>query len=122
VIAGPLGLSPYVVAHGLAYKVLPRPVKPEDGYLRSPMGWMDLSRTRVLWDTVYRAQSAAISRGKWVDRASSNMPMAYVLTGAYLAEGLYRNGDSTKATAVMDTVMAIARATDLESLFRPVGQ
>ena len=122
VIAGPLGLSPYVVAHGLAYKVLPRPVKAEDGYLRSPMGWMDLTRTRVLWDTVYRAQNAAIARGKWVDRASSNMPMAYLLTGAYLAEGLYRNGDTTKATAVMDTVMAIARATDLESLFRPVGQ
>jgi hypothetical protein len=122
VIAGPIGLSPYVVAHGLAYKVLPRPVKPEDGYLRSPMGWMDVARTRALWDTVYGAHDAAISRGKWVDRASSNMPMAYLLTGAYLAEGLYRSGDSTKATAVMDTVMAIARATDLESLFRPIAQ
>ena len=119
VIAGPLGLSPYVVAQGLAYKVMPRPVKPDDGYLRSPVGWMDVARTRVLWDTVYRAHDAAISRGKWVDRASSNMPMAYLITGAYLAEGLYRAGDSTKATAVMDTVMAIARATDLESLFGP---
>ncbi|HJR68252.1 MAG TPA: DUF2723 domain-containing protein [Gemmatimonadaceae bacterium] len=119
VIAGPLGLSPYVVAQGLAYKVMPRAVRPEDGYLRSPVGWMDVARTRALWDTVYRAQEAAISRGKWVDRASSNMPMAYLVTGAYLAEGLYRTGDSTKATAVMDTVMAIARATDLESLFGP---
>jgi hypothetical protein len=122
VIAGPIGLSPYVVAHGLAYKVLPRPVTPEDGYLRSPMGWMDVARTHALWDTVYGAHDAAISRGKWVDRASSNMPMAYLITGAYLAEGLYRSGDSTKATTVMDTVMAIARATDLESLFRPVAQ
>jgi hypothetical protein len=118
-IATPLGLSPYVVAHGLAYKVLPRAVKPEDGYLRSPMGWLDVARTRALWDTVYRAQDAAIARGKWVDRASANMPMAYLLTGAYLAEGLYRSGDSTKATRVMDTVMAVARATDLESLFQP---
>ena len=119
VIAGPLGLGPYVVAQGLAYKVMPRAVRPEDGYLRSPVGWMDVARTRALWDTVYRAQEAAISRGKWIDRASSNMPMAYLITGAYLAEGLYRTGDSTKATAVMDTVMAIARATDLESLFGP---
>ncbi len=119
VIAGPLGLSPYVVAQGLAYKVMPRAVRPEDGYLRSPVGWMDVARTRALWDTVFRAQEAAISRGKWVDRASSNMPMAYLVTGAYLAEGLYRAGDSAKATAVMDTVMAIARATDLESLFGP---
>ena len=119
VIAGPLGLTPYVVAHGLAYKILPRPVRPEDGYLRSPVGWMDLTRTRALWDTVYNAPDAAIERGKWVDRASSNMPMAYLITGAYLAEGLYRGGDSLKATAVMDTVMQIARATDLESLFGP---
>ena len=119
VIAGPLGLSPYVVAQGLAYKVMPRAIRPEDGYLRSPVGWMDVARTRALWDTVFRAQEAAISRGKWVDRASSNMPMAYLITGAYLAEGLYRSGDSAKATAVMDTVMAIARATDLESLFGP---
>ena len=118
-IAGPLGLSPYVVAHGLAYKVLPRAVKPEDGHLRSPMGWMDLTRTRALWDTVYHAQDATIARGKWVDRASVNIPMAYLLTGAYLAEGLYRSGDSTTATRVMDTVMAVARATALESLFRP---
>jgi hypothetical protein len=119
VIGGPLGLTPYLVAHGLAYKVMPRAIRPEDGYLRSPMGWLDLTRTRVLWDTVYRGQDAAIARGKWVDRASVNMPMAYLLTGAYLAEGLYRAGESTKATAVMDTVMAVARATDLESLFRP---
>ena len=117
-IAGPLGLSPYVVAHGLAYKVLPRPVRPDDGFLRSPIGWMDVNRTRALWDTVYGGDDAAISRGKWVDRASSNMPLAYLLTGTYLAEGLFRAGDSTKAMTVMDTVMQVARATDLESLFR----
>jgi hypothetical protein len=121
-IAGPLGLSPYVVAQGLAYKVMPRPVRPEDGYLQSPVGWLDVERTYTLWDTVYRAQDAAIARGKWVDRASSNMPMAYLITGAYLAEGLYRAGDAEKATAVMDTVMKVARATDLESLFGPVPE
>ncbi|MDQ4081206.1 MAG: DUF2723 domain-containing protein, partial [Gemmatimonadota bacterium] len=118
-IAGPLGLSPYVVAQGLAYKVMPRPVRPEDGYLRSPVGWMDVERTYALWDTVYRAQDAAIARGKWVDRASSNMPMAYLITGAYLAEGLFRTGETEEAAAVMDTVMEVARATDLESLFGP---
>ena len=122
VIAGPLGLSPYVVAQGLAYKVMPRPVRPEDGYLRSPIGWMDVERTQTLWDTVYRGNDAAIARGKWVDRASSNMPMAYLITGAYLAEGLFRAGDTEKATAVMDTVMKVARATDLESLFGPAPE
>ena len=121
-IAGPLGLSPYVVAQGLAYKVMPRPVRPEDGYLPSPVGWMDVERTYTLWDTVYRAQGAAIARGKWIDRASSNMPMAYLITGAYLAEGLFRAGDTEKATAVMDTVMKVARATDLESLFGPAPE
>jgi hypothetical protein len=120
VIAGPLGLTPYVVAQGLAYKVLPRPVRPEDGYLRSPVGWMDVQRTHALWDTVYEGQHAAIARGKWVDRASVNMPMSYLLTGAYLAEGLFRTGDTTKATSVMDTVMQVAQATDLESMFGPM--
>jgi hypothetical protein len=119
VLAGPLGLSPYVVAQGLAYKVMPRPVRPEDGYLQSPVGWMDVERTYTLWDTVYRAQDAAVARGKWVDRASSNMPMAYLITGAYLAEGLFRAGQTEKASAVMDSVMSLARATDLESLFGP---
>jgi hypothetical protein len=47
------------------------------------------------------------------------MPMAYVITGAYLAEGLFRAGDTEKATTVMDTVMKVARATDLESIFGP---
>jgi hypothetical protein len=83
---------------------------------------MDVERTYTLWDTVYRAQDAAIARGKWVDRASSNMPMAYLVTGAYLAEGLFRAGDAENAAAVMDTVMKVARATDLESLFGPVPQ
>jgi hypothetical protein len=119
VIAGPLGLSPYVVAQGLAYKVMPRPVRPEDGYLQSPVGWMDTQRTAALWDSVYNAPEAAIERGRWVDRASVNMPMAYLITGAYLAEGLYRRGDTTKASSVMDTVMRVAAATDLESLFGP---
>jgi hypothetical protein len=80
--------------------------------------FVDVDRTKKLWDTVYRAPDALLKEGDWIDRASFGIPYTYAFTGAVLAEALARQGDDVAANAVLDRARAIVKTARLEAYLR----
>ena len=108
-----LGLGAHVLTQGLAQKlVMVTPVASRDT-VSTPLGLIDLPRTRDLWSTVYRGPSALVREGQWVDRASVGIPYHYVLVGYYLATALDQQGDHATAEHLLQQVQAMARAAGL---------
>ena len=59
-------------------------------------GFFDLPRTDSLW-AMYKAPGALMRRGQWVDRASSDIPLRYIITAALLSDLTKAQGDSAKS-------------------------
>jgi hypothetical protein len=76
--------------------------------------FIDLDRTRALWDSVYHAPEALVKEGDWIDRASIGIPYTYAFTGAVLAEGMSRKGDGVAANAIMARVKRIVKAARID--------
>jgi hypothetical protein len=113
-----LGFGPYLVMHGLARKLLPDvPTQSPDIALIPGEGWVDVPRSRVLWDSVFAGHNALITKGGWPDRASVGIPALYVNSGLILAEALENAGDRAAAQAVMARTESVARATRIDEFF-----
>jgi len=80
--------------------------------------FVDVDRSKALWDTVYRAPDALIKEGDWIDRASFGIPYTYAFTGAVLADAMTRNGNAKAAAAIMTKVQAIVKAARIEGFLR----
>lgn len=109
-----LGMGPYLVAQGLAQKLLDYKVVPSRDTANTPLGPMDVPRSLALWTQVYKGPQELIKEGQWVDRASVGIPYHYVLVGYYLANATAQMGDKTAAAQIMQTVERMARASGLE--------
>jgi hypothetical protein len=108
-----LGLGAHLLTQGLAQKlVMGTPVASHDT-VNTPIGIIDLPRTRALWSTVYHAPAALMREGQWVDRASVGIPYHYVLIGYYLSEALEQQGDHPEAQLVLKQVQEMANAAGL---------
>lgn len=108
-----LGLGPYLRAQGLVQRLDSAPVPSTPDLPPTPDGHLDVPRTLALWDSVYQAPQALLREGRWVDRASANIPAAYAVTGQRLAQALAARGDTARAEAVMRRVLAVAEAARL---------
>jgi hypothetical protein len=118
-----LGFGPYLVMQGLARKLLPEvPIPGRDTSLVPGEGWVDLPRSRALWDSVFLGPQALISKGGWPDRASVGIPALYVNTGLILAEALESAGEASAASTVMARTEGVARATRINEFFSFVNQ
>ena len=103
-----LGLTPYIVRHGLTDRLMPRPAAEIPGMVPlQGAGYIDADRTIALWRDVYTAPESLLARGRWVDVASDGIPRHYAGTGYVAAEMLAQRGDQQAASAVMDTVRRI---------------
>ena len=103
-----LGLSPYIVRHGLTDRLVPKPAAQIPGMVPlQGAGYIDAERTIALWRDVYTAPESLLARGRWVDVASNGIPQHYAGTGYVAAEMLAARGDQQGAAAVMDTVRRI---------------
>ncbi|MEP7001062.1 MAG: hypothetical protein ABI969_11330, partial [bacterium] len=112
-----LGLEPYALVQGLAYKIAPTAVVASEDTIPSPgTGHVDVKRTRALWDT-YGAPPAMIRRGDWVDRPSLGIPAIYVSTAFTLAEVLLRKGDTVQAERLRRAAVDLGEATRTLDLF-----
>jgi hypothetical protein len=108
-----LGLGTHLLTQGLAQKlVMQTPVVSRDT-VNTPIGIVDLPRTRALWSTVYRGPAALVREGQWVDRASVGIPYHYVLVGYYMASVLEQQGDRPTAATVLRQVQEMAQAAGL---------
>jgi hypothetical protein len=113
-----LGLEPYLLSQGFVQKLVDHPLTDTPATPRISGLFVDVDRTRALWDTVYRAPDALIKEGDWIDRASFGIPYTYAFTGAVLAEAITRNGDAKAAAAIMTKVQAIVKAARIEGFLR----
>jgi hypothetical protein len=85
-------------------------------------GWLDVARTKALWNDVYQGPKSIVAEGHWVDRASVSMPSLYIFAGAELAEALRNTGDNAAANAVFATTRRVASATQLDDMVRALDQ
>ena len=98
----PLGLDPYIKRVGLVQKLMPTPVREDRDTMRTESGaYVDLPGTLALWKR-YDAPQQLLREGKWVDRASSDVPMYYAMIGRDLAIGLDARGDRAQAEQVIE--------------------
>jgi hypothetical protein len=120
---GELGLGGYMLTQGLATKLfIPPAAQGKDTLLVSGAGWVDVKRTKVLWDSVFTAQKSISRRSDWVDRPSVGIPYLYVATGLMLSEVLDATGDSTGSAQVLTQAKQIAKAVQLTDLLAQMAQ
>ena len=116
---GGIGLEPYLLSQGFVQKLVDRPITDSAATPRISGLFIDVDRTKALWNEVYRAPESLIKEGQWVDRPSFGIPYTYAFTGAILAEALTSQGDVKTANAVKDRVRAIVKAARIEG-FPPI--
>src|SRR5712672_196383 len=109
-----LPLEPYLLSQGFVQKIVDHPITDTAATPKIAGLFLDVDRTKELWDTVYRAPEALMKEGDWIDRASFGIPYTYAFTGAVLAEALIRQGDEKSANAIMDRVKGIVKAARIE--------
>jgi hypothetical protein len=107
-----LGLGPYLVAQGLAYKLLNEPASGTGRYLPYPGGHFDLERSSQLWKA-YRAPSALLAEGLWADDASVGVPAQYIVLGQLLSQAYGIAGDTAAAARTAEEVQALVQVTRL---------
>ncbi|MEO8623717.1 MAG: hypothetical protein ABI625_21740, partial [bacterium] len=118
-----LGLGSYLLTQGLATKIfIPPTVQSRDTLLVPGAGWIDLGRSKALWDSVFIAPKSLANRHDWVDRPSVGIPYLYVATGLMLSEVLQATGDTAKATRVMSQARDIAKGVKLNDLLGQLEQ
>jgi hypothetical protein len=113
-----LGLGAYLVQEGILTKLNPVPPPVSPRYVPVPgFGAIDLTNSMKLWDSVYVAPKTLIAMDRWVDRASSDIPLRYVVTGAVLGEALVQHGDTAAGDRAMKRAQALANAARLNEVF-----
>lgn len=117
-----LGLGENVLTQGLASKLFVPSAQPSrDTIFVQGDGWLDVARTKTLWNDVFTGHRSTIAEGQWVDRPSASMPLLYVFAGAELAEGLRANGDDAGARDVLATSRRIAEVTGFDGIARALA-
>ncbi len=109
-----LGLEPYLLSHGFVQKIVDTPIVESPSIPRISGLYIDVDRTRALWNDVYRAPEALIKEGDWIDRPSFGIAYTYAFTGAILAEAIARQGDEKAATTIMDRVKKVVKAARIK--------
>jgi hypothetical protein len=118
-----LGIGSYLLTQGLATKLfIPPATANKDTLLVSGAGWVDVARTKTLWDSVFVGHRSLAMRHDWVDRPSVGIPYLYVATGLMLSEVLQATGDSTSATRILAEAKRVAQGVKLTDLLAQLEQ
>jgi hypothetical protein len=109
-----LELDPYLLSQGFVQKLVDYPIANSEATPLISGLFVDVDRTKTLWDSVYRAPQSLIKEGDWIDRASFGIPYTYAFTGAILAEAMRGRGDEKSANEIMGRVREILKAARIE--------
>ena len=112
-----LGLGKYLVSVGVVTKLNPT-VPPSNARYVPVQGYgtVDLVGSMSLWDSTYVAPKGLIRMDRWVDRASVDIPLRYVVTAAILGEALNERGQAAQSTQMMNAAQRIANAARLNEV------
>jgi len=116
-----LGLENYTLVQGLAAKVFVPPAtvaQMKDTVFVQGDGWLDVARTKTLWNDVFKGHQAVIREGQWIDQPSASMPLLYVFGGVELSDALRATGDDRTAASVLSTTRQVAHIAGYDSLFK----
>ena len=113
-----LGLASYLVTQGIVTKLNPVPPPQNDPRYVPVQGFgaIDLARSMALWDSVYVAPKGLIRMDRWVDRASVDIPLRYVVTAAVLGEALNEKGKVAQGDSLMKQAQSLANAARLNQV------
>jgi hypothetical protein len=121
--AAELGLANNVISQGLASKVFIPPGAPtRDTLLMPGIGWLDVPRTRALWDSVFVGTKSMATRRRWVDQPSAGIPYIYVATAVGLSEALRVTGALDESRTVMSTAKRIVDNLRLDRYFPRISE
>jgi len=113
-----IGLGGYLVTQGIVTRLDPVP-PPANSPRYVPVqgfGAIDLVRSMALWDSVYVAPKGLLTMDRWVDRASVDIPLRYVVTAAVLGEALAQKGQMAKGDSLMKQAQNLANAARLNEV------
>jgi hypothetical protein len=107
-----LGMINHTIAQGLAAKLFvpPKANSRDTVFVPEQQEWLDIKRSKDLWDSVFVGPKALIKRGDWIDQPSVGIPYLYIATGATLAQILNDRGDGAEAAKVFNTTREVAKA------------
>jgi hypothetical protein len=114
-----LGFGDYVLTQGLASKLFSpsRSAVTKDTMYIAGDGWLDVPRTKTLWNEVFLGADAVVRANDWVDRPSVGIPYLYIATGMELAAALREQGQVAEANKVTEKARNVAQAVRLQNLF-----
>jgi hypothetical protein len=118
-----LGLGDNVLTQGLASKLFVPPATPSrDTVLVQGDGWLDVARTKKLWNEVFTGHTSAIAEGHWIDHPSASMPLLYVFAGSELGDVLRARGEMAEAQQVLRKAQKVADAAGYPQLVSMLAQ
>ena len=113
-----LGLDQYLLTQGLARKLLTHvPAQSADTLMVPGEGWIDVQRSKALWNDVFEGPRSFVRRNGWPDKASVGIPALYVSTGFMMHDVLQAAGDAPNAVKALNTAKAVAQATRIADFF-----
>jgi hypothetical protein len=113
-----LGLEAYLITQGLARRLVPSGVVPSANNLLVPgEGYVDLARTKTLWQDVFKAPASFIRKDGWVDKPSVGIPALYVSTGFMVYDILQSTGDAAGAQKALTTARQVAQGARIADFF-----
>ncbi|HEX4933741.1 MAG TPA: hypothetical protein VFV33_11215, partial [Gemmatimonadaceae bacterium] len=113
-----LGLEEYLITQGLARRLLDHaPLASKDTLLVPGEGWVDVQRSKALWENVFQGQQSFVQKGGWPDKASVGIPALYVSTGFMMHDVLSAAGDQAGANKALDAAKQVAQSTRIAEFF-----
>lgn len=105
------GLEPYLVTQGMVRKLMPRPVTAGGPIVSSPMGFVDVPKSRTLLFDIYHPEAAAHERTLgWFDPPSASILSLYEIVYNGIAQVLLQSGDSVHAAQAAAYVQRIQKS------------
>ena len=113
-----LGLEQYLITQGLARKLLTTvPTQSRDTLLMPGEGWIDVQRSKKLWESVFEGQQAFVNKDGWPDKASVGIPALYVSTGFMMHDALQAAGYPADAAKALTSAKRVAQSTRIDEFF-----
>jgi hypothetical protein len=113
-----LGLEPYLITQGLARKVLKYVPAMDSTVILVPQeGFVDVARTKALWQDVFQGPEAFGRKKGWPDKPSVGIPALYVSTGFMVYDILTTVGDTAGGAKALEQSKQIANATRISQWF-----
>ena len=106
-----LGLEKYLVTQGMVRKLMDHTVVPGGPIVNSPMGYVDIPKTRTLLFEIYHPEAAAHDRALgWFDPPSASILSLYQIVYNGFGQVLMQAGDSANAIKASTYVQRIGKS------------